>query len=515
MQFRIETFLNQYLAPNATRADAVFSVGAAGAAANSAESQARRLIGLIADKSGSMSGDKMDALKHALRVAVDQMDAGVEAFVIAFAGQPALILPRTRMDEAGRRAAHAAIQRLEASGGTLMSAALTMAQLEFREGPGALCQAIMLTDGQNDASDERRLDAALGECEGVFQADCRGVGTDWSPAQLRAIADRLLGTTELIARPEGLAEDFRATMAAAMSKSVAGVRLRLWMPKNARLVAVKQAFPTEIDLMGKLVPVDQRAVDVPLGAWGAGTQDYFATFELTPLGIGEQMLVCRPSIVWRDPAAGDQSAPGGNVTVTWTADAGLSTRIDAQVAHYTGQGEASVHALVGTDLGDDGRLRELRGQMAQALSAERAGQAGQALAAAPHLGGLLGTELDNVTFGMAERQAATDSFDRLLDARALMRAVQAQAAQEEQRSRSHATAAQRWLSASPGGGAAVFETLQGALDRTIGVNQSEFDRRVGSALGTARLMPFVTVGALVLTVLLATGGLWQRLREYR
>ncbi len=124
-----------------------------------------------------------------------------------------------------------------------------------------------------------------------------------------------------------------------MAKSVADVRLRLWMPKNARLVAIKQAFPTEIDLLGKLRPVDARAVDVPLGAWGEGTQDYFATFEVAPLGLGEQMLVCRPSVVWRDAAAGEAAAPGGNVTVTWSQDAGLTTRIDAQVAHYTGQAE--------------------------------------------------------------------------------------------------------------------------------------------------------------------------------
>ncbi len=338
MQFRIETFLNQYLSPNATRADAVFSIGADAQAAAPA-GQPRRLVGLIADKSGSMSGDKMDALKHALRVAVDQMDEDVEAFVVAFEGRPTMVLPRTRMAPDGRRAAHHAIQRLEASGGTLMSAALSMARSAFLEVPGALCQAIMLTDGQNDVSDVLRLEAVLKDCAGVFQADCRGVGTDWSPAQLRAIADQLLGTTQLIAKPEGLAEDFRATMAAAMSKSVAGVRLRLWMPKNARLVSIKQAFPTEIDLTTQVVPVDQRAVDVPLGAWGEGTQDYFATFDVTPLAVGEQMLVCRPSVVWRDPGSGDQTLPGGNVTVTWTADAGLSARIDAQVAHYTGQGE--------------------------------------------------------------------------------------------------------------------------------------------------------------------------------
>ena len=336
MRFTVETFLNQYLPRGGTRADAVFTLAAEGAAA---PVRARRVIGLIADKSGSMSGEKMDALKHALRVAVDQMDADTEAFVIAFDLKPRLILERTRMDEAGRRAAHAAIQRVEAAGGTVMSAALDMARAVFQDEPGALCQAIMLTDGQNDLSDAPYLDRVLQHCAGVFQADCRGVGTDWSPAQLRVIAGALLGTVQLIANPAQLAQDFRDTMEAAMAKSVADVRLRLWMPKNARLVAIKQAYPTEIDLTAKLQPVDARAVDVPLGAWGEGTQDYFATFDVTPLGLGEQMLVCRPSIVWRDPATGEASSPGGNVTVTWSDNAGLTTRIDAQVAHYTGQAE--------------------------------------------------------------------------------------------------------------------------------------------------------------------------------
>ena len=335
MQFRIETFLNQYLPPGGTRVDAVFSLSAEGTAA----ARTRRVVGLIGDKSGSMSGEKIDALKHAMRVAVDQMDADVEAFVIAFDHQPHPVMGLKTMDEAGRRAAHAAIQRLEAGGGTVMSAALAAARSVFLQRPGALCHAIMLTDGQNDAGDNLPLEEALRACAGVFQADCRGVGTDWSPAQLRAIAGQLLGTAQLVASPADLAQDFRATLAAAMARSVADVRLRLWMPRNARLVAVKQAFPSEIDLTDKVRPVDQRAVDIPLGAWGEGTLDYFATFEVTPLGIGEQMLVCRPSVIWHSPVDGDTTAPGGNVTVTWTEDAGLSTRIDAQVAHYSGQAE--------------------------------------------------------------------------------------------------------------------------------------------------------------------------------
>ncbi len=371
MRFQVETFLNQNLPAGGTRADAVFSLSADGAAPTV---KAHRVVGLVADKSGSMSGDKMQALKHALRVAIDQMDSDTEAFVVAFDGRARLALGLTAMDEAGRRAAHHAVQRLEASGGTVMSLALAEALGQFRQRPGALGQAILLTDGQNDAGDETQLEAVLRQCAGTFQADCRGVGLDWSPAQLRVIAGHLLGTVQLVAQPASLAQDFRDTLAAAMAKSVADVRLRLWMPKNARLVAVKQSFPTEIDLTAKLRPVDARAVDVPLGAWGEGTQDYFATFALTPLALGEQMLVCRPSIVWQDGGA-EQSAPGAPVTVTWTENAGLSARIDAQVAHYSGQAEKARAIQEGLEaLERDPATATLRLGHALAL-AEQAGDA--------------------------------------------------------------------------------------------------------------------------------------------
>lgn len=143
-----------------------------------------------------------------------------------------------------------------------------------------------------------------------------------------------------------------------MALGVADVRLRLWMPKNARLTGFKQGYPAEIDLLASLRPVDQRAVDLPLGAWSEGTQDYSAAFTVVPLATGEQMLVCRPSIVFPDPATrADQSVPGANVTCTWTDDASLSARIDAQVAHYSGQAEkarAIQEGLEAMERRDDG-----------------------------------------------------------------------------------------------------------------------------------------------------------------
>ncbi len=144
-------------------------------------------------------------------------------------------------------------------------------------------------------------------------------------------------------------------------------------------------------------------------------------------------------------------------------------------------------------------------------------QAALALTGAPmaridtsaRIGGLLGQELGNITFGEAEREAAIASVARLADAAAAIRAAQAL------EPRDHTSAVATWLSARPGGGAAAFAGLQSALDRTIGVNQDAFDRRVTTALHGAGLMPWVSSVALAVVALFSTAGLWRRLRDYR
>lgn len=172
--------------------------------------------------------------------------------------------------------------------------------------------------------------------------------------------------------------------------------------------------------------------------------------------------------------------------------------------------DQTARRLIETNLGDPAQAAATLRTLNQALTMERAGQATQALAAVPHMGGLLGTEFDNITFGVDERQPATSSVERLVDALALMRALQAQETR-----RDHTMAIVRWLGRQTGQGDAVFSALETALDQTIAINQAEFDRRVTSSLATAAIMPFVSSGGLLATLLLALAGLWQRLREYR
>jgi hypothetical protein len=222
-----------------------------------------------------------------------------------------------------------------------MSTGLTAALQEFTKRPNAIHQALFLTDGKNMDDDARPLDAALAACQGAFQCDCRGVGTDWQVAQLQKISRSLLGTAQIIAEPAAMDADFRKTIEGALSRGVGDVRLRLWTPKSSQVVSVKQVSPEIVALTDKAIPVDQRSVDYPTGAWAQESRDFYLGMELATQGeIGDEMLAARVSLVYTE--AGQQQEvkdPSARILASWTDDEGLSARINAHVAHYTGQEE--------------------------------------------------------------------------------------------------------------------------------------------------------------------------------
>lgn len=339
MQFQVDTFFNPYLPAGTSRTDAIVTVTASGDALTGATAApSGGVVGLILDVSGSMEGDRIVAVKHATRKAIELLDEGAFFFVVAFSNYPTRVFGLAQATQANKAAADAQVRRLEARGKTDMSLGLNMALEEFSKKPDAIRYALFLTDGKNDQEDEKPLQAALQKCEGVFQCDCRGVGTDWQPHQLRLIAGRLLGTARIIAEPAGMGEDFRAAIQGALGRAVGDVRLRLWTPKSARILACKQMSPEIAVLTDRFAQVDGQTRDYPTGAWGGESRDYYVAIEMTAGDVGDEMLGCRASVVHGPPGA-EIKVTGAPVVATWTDDEALSARINSQVAHYTGQEE--------------------------------------------------------------------------------------------------------------------------------------------------------------------------------
>ena len=377
--FRLEAFLQPNLLIGAESATVALTVsgGAAAAAA-----KPRRIVGLIIDNSGSMeekmgSGgpyrrgqdpdddanqDKIVVARHAARVAINTLPDDVEFFVIGFSSDARVYVPRTLATPDAKRRAQEAIQKMDAVGGTVISRALRAARQQVEGCAGAICVVGLLTDGDNSSADAGDLAKEIKASEGILQAHCRGFGTDWKSAKLRPISDGLMGTLGIVAKPAALEADFRSIMATAVGKTVSDLRVRVWMPKVVTLRSFKQMFPAENDITAKQVPVDQRSVDIPLGPWGTDSQDYQAVFATAPRDPdGVSTAICRPSLVYTDPATGQEvlvpaevhydpppawgEIRDGVVEVAWTDDLSLTMRANKVVEHYSGESEKAAAKL--------------------------------------------------------------------------------------------------------------------------------------------------------------------------
>ena len=112
----------------------------------------------------------------------------------------------TRTREAAKGAVHAPRR---ADGGTAIGAWFVAADRLFERRRRRKRHAILLTDGKNETEPPSSLRTRRSRLQGVFQCDCRGVGADWEVNELRGISSALLGTVDIIAEPEDMADDFR------------------------------------------------------------------------------------------------------------------------------------------------------------------------------------------------------------------------------------------------------------------------------------------------------------------
>ncbi|CAM4146814.1 VWA domain-containing protein [Kibdelosporangium persicum] len=367
--FQIEVYQNEYLPQGAAEVNAIVTVTASGSAAPVASSGAAAAEVIIIDTSGSMHHPptKLAAAKAATNAAIDALRDGVNFAVVSGSERADLVYPpRLGMRPAtalSREEAKRAVNALRADGGTAMGEWLLLARELFATQRNPLRHAILLTDGQNVHERPKKLERILEDVAGQFVCDCRGVGTDWEVKELRKIATALLGTVDIVADPSGLADDFRAMTSNAMGKEVADVSLRLWTPQGATVKFVKQVEPTLTDLTSRRVESAPRSGDYPTGAWGSESRDYHVCIQVQPAAIGDKMLAGRVSLV---SPSGDVLGKG-QILAVWTDDTALSTKINPEVAHYTGQAELATVIEEGLEAQRAGQIETATAKLGRAV----------------------------------------------------------------------------------------------------------------------------------------------------
>jgi von Willebrand factor type A C-terminal domain/von Willebrand factor type A domain len=355
--FTAEVFQNPYLPQGAREVNAIMTIttnGEDGAAIAAPSNQ--RLFGIICDTSGSMGGAKIVAVKEAIVKIIDLLPTDAAFFVITGSSRAKLLVPLVNAVPENKLRAIAQVTEISANGGTVMSSWLHPALGEFSKMPQAICQALLLTDGQNDPSDEDDLAQVLDACEGKFQCDCRGVGTDWRVGELQKIGARLLGTTDIIASPDRIADDFQAILTKAMGKTVSDVSLRLWTPVGAKVLFCKQVSPEIVDVTSRAKAVSDRIIEYPTGAWGGSeSRDYHFCIQINAGNVGDEMLAGRASLITQTNGQ-ETKITEAKILATWTEDEVKTAKIDRRVAHYTGQAELAQSIQEGLEARAQGNI---------------------------------------------------------------------------------------------------------------------------------------------------------------
>jgi uncharacterized protein YegL len=370
-QFTAEVFQNEFLPDGGTDVHAVVTVTCTGAgeAGHGAGEEAAEIV--IVDTSGSMQGDKIIAAQAAAAAAIEQILDGTWFAVVAGTDGATRVFPypnaetaMVKMEPAAREEAKRAVGRLVAGGGTAMGSWLRLAKRIFQNIPSATQRhAILLTDGRNQSEPPDVLASSVRDAQGLFQCDCRGVGVDWDVAELRGVATAMLGSVDLIPDARLMATAFAELMQQSMGRGVADAQLRVWAPQGAQTLFVRQVAPTVEDLTGRRVDVNALTAGFPTGAWGDESRDYHVAVRLPAKPIGSEQLAARVQLVVRD-----QVVASGLVKALWSDNDVLTTRINPEVAHYTGQAElaeAIQAGLAARSAGDEATARLKLGRAVQ------------------------------------------------------------------------------------------------------------------------------------------------------
>jgi len=220
---------------------------------------------LVLDHSGSMSGEKLDNLKAAARLAIEHMSPQDIASVVIFDDTVKVAAPSQSVTDPATLIAQ--VDRMRAEGGTKISKGMQQGLEELAKGveAGRVNRMLLLTDGETYGDQDlcRKLADQAGRANVPITA--LGLGEDWNEALLDAIAEASGGTADFVpdGEPEAILKTFEHEVRTAQATVIQDATLLLRLVPGAIPRAVWRVSPMITKLGHRAL--SERDVQVPLG----------------------------------------------------------------------------------------------------------------------------------------------------------------------------------------------------------------------------------------------------------
>jgi Ca-activated chloride channel family protein len=193
-QVQLNVGLGQPVLPADKKNVTYLKVGLTGFSLPRAEERAPVNVALVLDKSGSMSGEKIEHAKTAALAALDRLNSNDIVSVVVFDTTVSVVVPATKLTD--RAAVRRAIAGIEANGTTALFAGVSKGAEEVRKflGLERVNRIILLSDGQANVGPSSPSE--LGELghslrkEGI-SVTTLGLGMDYSEDLMAQLLCRL------------------------------------------------------------------------------------------------------------------------------------------------------------------------------------------------------------------------------------------------------------------------------------------------------------------------------------
>ncbi len=256
-------------------------------------------LALVLDVSGSMSGRRLEAARAAAAKVVASLGDGDRVSLVSFGSDVVLHADAALLDADGRARAAAAIAGLATRGSTdlaggWLAGCEAVARRLAEVGDVERSHVVVLSDGHANKGivDPGELARHAGELrERGVRTSTVGIGADYSPAQLLAIAEAGGGRMHDATEPSEIAEVLLAELGDALATTVDGFELELALPDGVRA----QVYGTAP------MKVGMRGVRVQLGALLGGARRVCVLKLTFPAGAVGQALRLDARASWLAP----------------------------------------------------------------------------------------------------------------------------------------------------------------------------------------------------------------------
>ncbi|HEX4352983.1 MAG TPA: VWA domain-containing protein [Polyangiales bacterium] len=201
---------------------------------------------VILDVSGSMSGQKLAYAKRALHQLIDRVGPRDRFGLITYESDAQLVLPLQAASDRSVARWHHAVDRLEARGGTNMSAGLDFALSQLSGGHHS-ARVLLLSDGLANEGDSSPSGLAararrIARSEDVLTT--MGIGDDFNEDLMTSLAEIGTGNFYYLSRVEMIGRFFDAEFRASAETVAAALELHIELSSGSRVLSVS-GYPIE------------------------------------------------------------------------------------------------------------------------------------------------------------------------------------------------------------------------------------------------------------------------------